>query len=736
MKNLILFAFIIFSSHLFCTTLTVQNVQASCGETNVPVEIYIDDATGLSAFEFNLYFDGTKLQSVSAQKTTLTDGFTLLYTNHTDYIRVAAATGFPLSSGTGAICVIYFNVIATTDGSSNLDLQNSLVNDIPPTEVDGIFTITNCCSEPTGMPNNTASDLDECADTGVQINWTDPTNWGDLGGTRNFVVLRNGTDISGNLSSSTHTFTDTTGTNGAIYNYQVKAINGCGKSHTTAGAQAADNVLSAPTCSESPNPQDGATGVSTTPTLTWSSVSGATSYDVYFGTSSNPPYATNKTTTSYSPGTLNPNTTYYWKIVPKNSCGSATGCQVWSFTTGSEPLSCTANANPSSGNAPLTVNFTSSASGGNSPYTFNWDFGDGGSSNQQNTTHTYQNPGTYYWSLTVTDSMNNNCYKNGTINVSSSTSLTCTAEANPTSGKAPLEVHFTSSVSGGTTPYSYYWNFGDGQTSNEQNPVHTYISEGNYNWTFTVTDSSNSTCQKEGTIVVSEEPVEYSDNFIVPAGAHSEGAYGSFWKTDLSICNFSSSTQNINIALLKAGQNNTNPQNFNITIYKNSCAGFDDIFYEKFNYEGAGALKISGNTEKLKINSRTYNDAPEGTYGQFIPGFHKNNLLTKGENGYLAFLQKNENFRTNIGFSSLSENYITINLKLYNSNGDKIGEKDISLEPYGYRQENDIFGQFGLNNIYYAYAIVKSETDGAFYTSYASVVDNKSNDPVFIPVEK
>jgi hypothetical protein len=45
------------------------------------------------------------------------------------------------------------------------------------------------------------------------------------------------------------------------------------------------------------------------------------------------------------------------------------------------------------------------------------------------------------------------------------------------------------SAYGGTPPYMYHWNFGDGSTSNEINPSHVYTKTGNYTVTFTVTDS-------------------------------------------------------------------------------------------------------------------------------------------------------------------------------------------------------------------------------------------------------
>jgi uncharacterized protein (TIGR02145 family) len=59
-------------------------------------------------------------------------------------------------------------------------------------------------------------------------------------------------------------------------------------------------------------------------------------------------------------------------------------------------------ANQTSGEAPLTVNFTDLTT--DNPTSWQWDFGDDGTSTQQNPTHTYNNEGTYTVSLTVTNS--------------------------------------------------------------------------------------------------------------------------------------------------------------------------------------------------------------------------------------------------------------------------------------------------------------------------------------------
>ena len=76
--------------------------------------------------------------------------------------------------------------------------------------------------------------------------------------------------------------------------------------------------------------------------------------------------------------------------------------------------------------------------------------------------------------------------------IQGSTPLTAAAAGTPATGNAPLNVTFSGSATGGTAPYSYSWNFGDGSgASTAQNPSHTYPAAGTFTAVLTVTDSSS-----------------------------------------------------------------------------------------------------------------------------------------------------------------------------------------------------------------------------------------------------
>ena len=89
---------------------------------------------------------------------------------------------------------------------------------------------------------------------------------------------------------------------------------------------------------------------SLTPTLSWDAVSGATGYKVYYGTdSSTSTFVGETSSTSQVLPTLVNNTQYFWKVVPTNARGDASGCSAVSFTTIFPAPSCASYISPTDG---------------------------------------------------------------------------------------------------------------------------------------------------------------------------------------------------------------------------------------------------------------------------------------------------------------------------------------------------------------------------------------------------
>jgi len=148
------------------------------------------------------------------------------------------------------------------------------------------------------------------------------------------------------------------------------------------------------------------------------------------------------------------------------------------------------SGSPTSGCAPLAVNFTDLSTGTNIDG-WSWTFGDGGTSTAQNPSYTYNSPGTYSVSLTVSSSAqgcNDSQTKTGYITVNGTP--VADFSGTPTTGTEPLTVDFTDLSTNAT---SWSWDFGDGVgTSTAQNPSYTYNSAGTYTVTLTATNACGS----------------------------------------------------------------------------------------------------------------------------------------------------------------------------------------------------------------------------------------------------
>ncbi len=105
-----------------------------------------------------------------------------------------------------------------------------------------------------------------------------------------------------------------------------------------------------------------------------------------------------------------------------------------------------------------------------------WEFGDGSTSTEQFPTHIYDEQKIHHVTLTTTTSSGcTNTYIG--FNAVNFASLSATFVTHYTPGPFPRTVYFQNTTPGAT---NWFWDFGDGTTSTEQNPVHIYQTDGNY----------------------------------------------------------------------------------------------------------------------------------------------------------------------------------------------------------------------------------------------------------------
>jgi gliding motility-associated-like protein len=232
-----------------------------------------------------------------------------------------------------------------------------------------------------------------------------------------------------------------------------------------------------------------------------------------------------------------------------------------------------------SGCIPTVVTFTDSSTSTFPIVAWSWVFGDGGTSTLQNPTHAYQQIGTYGVSLTVTDALGCQATVIGSqpiVITNPIANFLASTSTNICEGDSIWFVDFSTGVN-----LSYLWDFGDGFTSTDQNPYHTYNTAGNYTVSLLITDPAgcDSTMVRPGYVSVDAYPIiviTASDTafdcypalvLFTTTGGGSNGSY--FW-------DFGDNATSI---LENPAHNYTEPGTYDVSVIVTTANGCSDSLF-------------------------------------------------------------------------------------------------------------------------------------------------------------
>jgi len=165
-------------------------------------------------------------------------------------------------------------------------------------------------------------------------------------------------------------------------------------------------------------------------------------------------------------------------VTYSNPCIAENYFGVTSYTygaCGSTVTSCQSDFTSTQVSASDSTFFTNLSSGTNASTSYFWDFGDNSLSTDENPVHLYAQSGTYYVCLTIMDSTTN-CYDTYcdylTVVVAGGNGCQAYFYSMPALIQVVNSFNFYDISSGNSS--NWLWDFGDGNTSNQQNPAHSY----------------------------------------------------------------------------------------------------------------------------------------------------------------------------------------------------------------------------------------------------------------------
>ena len=255
--------------------------------------------------------------------------------------------------------------------------------------------------------------------------------------------------------------------------------------------------------------------------------------------SMNPYSATAYTTGSGAYSFTSVPSSYYGFTVSTYDCQQSYHGQYLSTNSGTVNFSICGNGNPSGCNAAFlstpdssNVNliFFTDLSTGN-PTSWSWSFGDGSGSSTQNPNHLYASSGSYNVVLIISSSSCSDTVVS-TITVGNTTPGCQAGFLNIPDSSNSKKIYFFDSSTG--NPTSWTWSFGDGTSSNLQNPMHTYASVGSYSVTLAISSANCSDSTSQTVVVSNGNPTGCQAAFSVIPDSTNSSLY---YFTDLSTGN-------------------------------------------------------------------------------------------------------------------------------------------------------------------------------------------------------
>ncbi len=221
-----------------------------------------------------------------------------------------------------------------------------------------------------------------------------------------------------------------------------------------------------------------------------------------------------------------------------------------------------------------------------------------------------------------------------------------------------------------------------------------------------------------------------SVDLVIPAAASLPGFSGTTWRSRLDVVNTAEETRTVTVEYVRS--DGSGVASMPLFIEPGASLRFNDVVGGLFGESGKGSLRITASGSGVHATSRTFNDDPAGTYGQLIPASRRIDGQRSGTVSILPGLRSDDGYRTNFGLTSLVPESTSCTIVFFDNAGSTLGEIEVNLPAHGFKQlERVLSGTIGFTGE--AWAEVRSDDPAASFLAHASVVDELTGDPTYIP---
>jgi len=230
----------------------------------------------------------------------------------------------------------------------------------------------------------------------------------------------------------------------------------------------------------------------------------------------------------------------------------------------------------------------------------------------------------------------------------------------------------------------------------------------------------------------------------IPAIVHQDGAHGAAFRSDLFLFNPADGVRTVRL-LAKSWSANEPEQTLLLTLFPRESRTIPDALFKVFGRTGVARLRFQTDTYAdvsggVRVTSRTYTAGPSGgTYGLLLPALNAFQSAGGGESLEILLPAGGSGFRTNLALVELTTSFVSgppvaVRVEVFDEHGILRDRFETPLPLAGGVQIDDLFHGRGLGDGPPA-GLIRISPAGGLVAAYASVIDNGTNDPMYVAAQ-
>jgi len=230
----------------------------------------------------------------------------------------------------------------------------------------------------------------------------------------------------------------------------------------------------------------------------------------------------------------------------------------------------------------------------------------------------------------------------------------------------------------------------------------------------------------------------------IPALVHADGAHGAAYRSDLFLFNPADGVRTVRL-LVKSWSTNEAEQTLTLTLLPRESKTIRDALATAFGRTGVARLRfqtdgVADVSGGVRVTSRTWTAGPSGgSYGLLIPALNAFQSAGGGESLEILLPAGGAGFRTNLALVELTSSFVSgppvaVRVEVFDDRGVRRDGFETPLPLAGGVQIDDLFHGRGLGDGPPA-GLIRISPSGGLVAGYASVIDNGTNDPMYVAAQ-